>query len=125
MTNLCFNSKNMHSQLYWAKDWSEEKIQKNIDNSQLCYAAYDNDNNQIGFARVVTDFSTVAYLLDVVVDEPYRMKGVGTKLIKSILENQDLKDCSFVLATSSDAKSFYEKLGFEVKNEKYMLFRVQ
>lgn len=115
--------KKLYQQTYWAKNWSEEKIQKNIDNSQLCYAVYDSNNNQIGFTRVVTDFSTVAYLLDVIIDEPYRKKGIGTKLIKAILENEDLKDCSFVLATFSQAISFYEKLGFQVKNEKYMLFR--
>lgn len=49
--------------------------------------------------------------------------GIGTKLMKTILENDDLKDCSFILAASSQAMSFYEHLGFEIKNDKYMLFR--
>ncbi|MDR2073893.1 MAG: GNAT family N-acetyltransferase [Oscillospiraceae bacterium] len=110
--------------MYWTKNWSDEKIQKNIDNSTLCYGAYDEDGVQVGYGRVVTDFSTVAYLLDFVVDEPFRGKGIGTKLMKEILENESLNDCSFVLATSVQAKKFYESLGFQIKNEKYMLCRV-
>lgn len=114
----------LHKQMYWAKDWTDEKIKKNIDNSNLCYGAYDSKGNQIGFARAVTDFSTVCYILDVVVDEPYRCKGIGSELVKSILYNEDLKSCSFVLAASVQARSFYYKLGFEMKNDKYMVFRV-
>ena len=50
------------------------------------------NNKQIGFARVVTDYSTICYILDVVIDEAYRDMGIGTKLMKTILENDDLKD---------------------------------
>ena len=76
--------KELHQQMYWTKNWSEEKIRKNIDNSNLCYGAYDENGDQIGFARVVTDFSTVCYILDVVVDESHRNQGVGTKLMREI-----------------------------------------
>lgn len=117
--------KNLHEQMYWAKDWSDEKIQKNIDNSDICFGAYDEEHNntQIGFARVVTDFSTICYILDVVVDTAYRCCSIGTKLIKTILEKEELKECSFVLATSAQAKNFYKSLGFEIKDGKYMLFK--
>ncbi len=116
--------KEMHQQMYWTRDWSDEKIKKNIENSTLCYGVYDENDVQIGYARIVTNFSTVAYLLDVVVNEQFRGKGVGTKLMKSILENDKLKDCTFVLSTSAQAKKFYESLGFQIKNEKYMFCRV-
>ena len=90
--------KKLHQQMYWTKDWTDEKINLNIANSQICYGVYDGNNKQIGFARIVTDYSTICYILDVVIDESYRDMGIGTKLMKTILENDDLKDCSFVLA---------------------------
>ncbi len=116
--------KELHKQMYWAREWSDEKIHKNIDNSTLCYSIFDKDGNQIGFVRAVTDFSTICYILDLVVDESCRRVGIGTKLMKAILDNEDLKDCSFVLAPSVEARNFYEHLGFIIKNDKYMLFRV-
>lgn len=115
--------KELHQQMYWAKDWTDQKINLNIANSQICYGVYDRNNKQIGFARIVTDYSTICYILDVVIDESYRDMGIGTKLMKTILENDDLKDCSFVLAASYQARNFYEHLGFEIKNDKYMLYR--
>ena len=115
--------KKLHQQMYWTKDLTDEKINLNIANSQICYGVYDGNNKQIGFARVVTDYSTICYILDVVIDEAYRDMGIGTKLMKTILENDDLKDCPFVLAASYQARNFYKNLGFEIKNDKYMLYR--
>ncbi|MDR0404871.1 MAG: GNAT family N-acetyltransferase [Oscillospiraceae bacterium] len=78
------------------------------------------------FGETITDFSAAAYILDTVtvIDEAFRGKGIGTKLMKAVLENENLKDCSLVLATSVQTKKFYESLRFQIKNEKYMLYRV-
>ncbi len=115
--------KSLHEQMYWAQNCSDEKIQKNIDNSDICYGVHDATGNQIGYARVVTDYSTVAYLLDIVVDDKHRGRGIGTKLVNEILKNPELEGCTFVLSASEQARSFYKGLGFQLKDGRYMTYR--
>ncbi len=95
---------------YWAKDREYDIVKHSITNS-LCFGLYD-ESQQIGFARVVSDYSIFAYLADVFVDEKYRGKGLGKWLIKSICEYPQLKNVNrFVLATK-DAHGLYAQFGF-------------
>lgn len=94
---------------YWAKDRSIEKIEQSINNS-VCYSVYD-QKQQIGFARMVSDFASFGYLADVYIDEKYRGEGVGKMLLDSISSDVRWKDLLIILSTK-DAHDFYKKYGF-------------
>lgn len=96
---------------YWANDRSDEVIQKSMLKSD-CYGAFLIDNNQqIGFARIVTDDATFFWLCDVVVDEDYRGHGVGKKLMETIHQEPKYQPLAGMLGTL-DAHGLYEKIGF-------------
>jgi GNAT superfamily N-acetyltransferase len=75
---------------YWAKGRTLETVIKSIDNS-LCFGVYL-DENQIGFARVVTDFAIFAWVLDVFILEKYRGQGYGKELMNSIVTYESLQN---------------------------------
>jgi GNAT superfamily N-acetyltransferase len=102
---------------YWANERSKEKIDLSIQNS-LCFGVYDGVQ-QIGFARVVTDFATIYWVCDVYVDVEYQGQGVGKKLLKHIVEFSELKGLRAILRTR-DAQTFYQEFGFEVVNKEFM-----
>ncbi|MFA9557131.1 GNAT family N-acetyltransferase [Evansella sp. AB-rgal1] len=97
------------SDTYWVASRSKESIEVSIENS-ITFGLYK-EGRQIGFARVVTDKAVFSWLLDVVIDERYRGKGLGKWLIGCILEHPDIKHTSVALATK-DAHSFYEEFQF-------------
>ena len=102
---------------YWAKERTRETIAKAIENS-VCFGAYA-DGQQIGFARAVTDYATMFWLCDVVIDERYRGRGIGKALIESILHHGQLKSL-FSIIFSSDSQSLYEKYSFHLVNHHFM-----
>jgi len=108
---------------YWAKGRSMERVKKSIDNS-ICFGLYDSDDKMLGFARVVTDKVVFAYLMDLFVLEEHQGKGVGTMLVKHIVEHPDLQVRLWFLATKS-AHGMYEKFGFSGLSdpERYMFKR--
>ena len=69
-------------------------------------------NQQIGVARVVTDYSIFAYLCDVFIHENYRAHGLGKWLIQTIMEHPDLKDIRRWLLVTNDAHELYKQFGF-------------
>lgn len=77
---------------------------------------------------MVTDFSTIFYLLDSVIDVPYRNKGIANQAMKKFIDvvksKPEYKGCHISLYASEQAKPFYSRLGFNLTNDKYMLFRV-
>lgn len=101
------------SKAYWAADRPRDTIEKSIENS-ISFGIYT-DGRQIGFARVVTDKAVFSWLLDVVIDESYRGKGLGQWLVDCILEHPDIRETNMSLSTK-DAHLFYEKYGFK-RNE--------
>ena len=105
------------SKSYWANKRSKERIEESIKNS-ICIGIYDKEK-MIGFARVVTDYATMYWLCDVIIDEEYRGNGLGKKLIECITEMEELKGMFGILATR-DAHGLYEKYGFKKEPEKYM-----
>ena len=104
--------KKLLQQSYWAKERTLEKIEKSIEGS-LCFAFFDTESDKIvAFARVVTDFATMYYLCDVIVDEGHRGKGLGKMLVNRIAyEDERLKGLYGILLTS-DAQGLYSKYGF-------------
>lgn len=96
---------------HWAANRPLATIVKSIEHS-LCYGIYRN-SAQLGFARLVTDYSTYAYLCDVFIDEKYRGRGLSKWMMSCIMENPDLSQLRrFTLATK-DAHGLYEKFGFK------------
>jgi GNAT superfamily N-acetyltransferase len=99
------------SNTYWAKGRSEATMQLCIDHS-FNYGLYL-ANEQIGFARLVSDLGQFAYLMDVFVDEKYRGKGYGKKLMEYILSDEKFEQVKIWRLATSDAHGLYQKLGFK------------
>lgn len=103
----------------WAKHRTLETVHRSIANS-LCFGAFAGEEF-VGFARVVTDGCTFAYLCDVFVHESYRGRGISRRLLERILQHPDLIQYRrFVLATQN-AHGLYAKYGFQPVNEKMFM----
>ena len=101
----------------WAKHYTPEIVRGILQNS-LCMGAYL-DGIQVGFARCVTDYTTVFYLEDVVIAPEHRGHGVGKALVKATLEQEPICRLKGILVTD-DAFSLYEQFGFERDREIFM-----
>ncbi len=98
---------------YWAQDRDASVMRDAIANS-LNYAVFEtNTKRLVGFARVVTDHATVFYLCDVFIDEEFRRMGLGKALLDQILLHEEKLIGIDGLLKTRDAKSLYEKYGFE------------
>ena len=95
---------------YWARDRTEEQTKKAIENS-FCFGVYLGER-QIGFARVVSDCATFAYLGDVFIIEEFRGRGLSKWLMESILEHPDLQGLRRWVLATRDAHGLYEQFGF-------------
>lgn len=108
-------------QTYWASDRSNEVVAASCANS-LCFGLY-RGGEQIGFARLVTDEYTFAWLDDVLIDPAHRGSGLGTWLVKTALAHPLVKRVDVKLLGTRDAHSLYEKLGFSRDPGRYMAMR--
>jgi GNAT superfamily N-acetyltransferase len=99
------------SRSYWAKTRPRERTNLAYANS-LVLGLYE-DSRLIGMARVVTDFSVVAYLCDVFIHEDFRGQGLGKWLMQSMFEHPDLKHIRRWLLATDDAHGLYQQFGFE------------
>ncbi|WP_298506497.1 GNAT family N-acetyltransferase [uncultured Maribacter sp.] len=97
---------------YWGKGRTLEEVKSTIENS-LCFGVYTDEKVQIGFARVVTDYTFFGYIMDVIIDEKYQRKGIGKRLISFILNNKIIKNLSTVALKTKDAQELYIKYGFK------------
>jgi N-acetylglutamate synthase-like GNAT family acetyltransferase len=95
---------------YWSPGIPLDKVKKSIAGS-LCFGVYNNEQ-QVGFARMVTDSSSFAYLADVFIDEKCRGNGLGKWLIEAILAHPDLQDLRRIMLATKDAHTLYEQFGF-------------
>jgi N-acetylglutamate synthase-like GNAT family acetyltransferase len=95
---------------YWAKGIPRAVVERSIQHS-LCFGAYDGDR-QVGFARIVTDRATVAYLGDVFVLPEARKRGVSKLLMEAIVAHADLQGLRRWVLLTRDAHSLYQKYGF-------------
>ncbi len=99
---------------YWAKGVPREIVERSIANS-LTFGVYHiagENAEQVGFARVITDYATMAYLADVFVVETYRGKGLSKWLIESIRSHPDLQGLRRWLLATKDAHGLYRQFGF-------------
>jgi GNAT superfamily N-acetyltransferase len=100
---------------YWVPNIPIEVVKKSIDGS-ICFGVYEKQK-QIGFARVVSDKATFAYLGDVFIDEDYRGKGLSKWLMEIIINYPDLQGLRRWMLGTLDAHTLYEKFGFKPLEE--------
>jgi len=96
---------------YWGKGRTIEEVKKSIEHS-ICFGLYKADK-QIGFARILTDHTVIAYLMDVFILEEYRGKGFSKLLLKRIFEDERFKSIKKWMLATKDAHSLYTQFGFD------------
>ncbi|MFY9226511.1 MAG: GNAT family N-acetyltransferase [Blastocatellia bacterium] len=95
---------------YWATNIPMEIVKKSVENS-LCFGVYDN-GKQVGFARVISDYATFAYLADVFILPENRGKGLSKLLMQTIKTHPELQNLRRWMLATRDAHKLYEKFGF-------------
>ncbi len=95
---------------YWAQNRTFEQTKKAIENS-ICFGAYHGER-QVGFARVVSDKATFAYLGDVFIVSEYQGRGIGKMLMSAIIEHPELQGLRRWVLATRDAHGLYEQYGF-------------
>jgi GNAT superfamily N-acetyltransferase len=100
---------------YWAENIPGDIVQKSIDHS-LCFGIYSG-KAQLGFARLVTDKATFAYLADVFIIEDFRGKGLSKWLMQVIHAHPELQMLRRWMLGTRDAHGLYEQFGWKVLNE--------
>lgn len=110
------------SQSYWSPG-VPARIVKRAMKGSLCFGVYNNDK-QVGYARMVTDKATFAYMADVFIDEKHRGKGLAKWLVEMILAHPQLQGLRRILLATKDAHKLYEQCGFTTINnpERYMVY---
>ncbi len=98
------------SRSYWAEGIPLATVRKAIANS-LCVAAFYG-TEQVGFARLVTDYATFAYLADVYVLEARRGHGLSRRLVAALLEHPETQGLRRLMLVTRDAHGLYKKFGF-------------
>ena len=104
---------------YWAAGVTREVVERSIENS-LCFGLH-HGNEQVGFARVVTDRAAFAYLADVFVLTPHRGRGLGKWLIETVISHPDLQNLRRFFLGTADAHSLYERYGFRPVDSSRMM----
>ena len=97
---------------YWANKRSLEQTKTAIVNS-ICFGVYQGDR-QIGFARVISDKATFAYVGDVFILDDFRGRGLSKKLMRVMLEHPDLQGLRRWVLATKDAHGLYEQFGFSL-----------
>ncbi len=121
------NIKAIHKYLseesYWARGRTIDDVTKSIKHS-LCFGLF-HGKIQVGFARVVTDYTIFAWIMDVFILEKYKGLGLGYSLMNEIISHQELKMIKRWGLNTRDAQSFYKKFGFrQLKNPQYNMEKV-
>lgn len=105
----------LSNQSYWAQNIPKEVVQKSITNS-LCFGLYFN-GKQVGFARLVTDKATFAYLADVFILKEHQGKGLSKWLMEIIQSHPELQGLRRWMLGTRDAHGLYEQFGWTVLDE--------
>ena len=95
---------------YWAEGVPRDVVKRSIDNA-FCFGVFDREQ-QVGFARVITDRATYAYIGDVFILESHRGRGLSKLLMKAIMEHPELQGLRRWSLVTNDAQSLYQQFGF-------------
>lgn len=116
--------KYLNEESYWSQGIPVEKLHKAIAHS-LCFGVYK-ENSQAGFARVITDEATFAYICDLFILPGYRGLGLSKWLVQSIINHPDLQGLRRWSLATADAHGLYNQFGFTpiIRPERWMeIFR--
>ena len=102
----------MLSTSYWSEGIEKDEVMQGAANSALVIGAFL-DNEQIGYARVISDKTRFAYISDVIIDEPYRNQGIGIRLMEYLLNHESLSDVYQWMLSTRDNHSLYANFGFQ------------
>lgn len=118
--DLAFLHGFLSKEAYWCLNIPFDRVKRSVENS-LNFGLYHNDR-PIGYARIITDYSTIAYLGDVFVIPEYRGKGLSKWLLQQVMDHPDLQGLRRWLLLTADAHELYKKFGWLpiVKPERYM-----
>lgn len=115
------------SSSYWAEGVPKSVVAKAVENS-LCFAVLAVDTNseekQVGFARLITDSATFAYLADVYVLEEHRGKGLSKQMMQKIIEHPQLQGLRRMMLATRDAHGLYEQYGFTALTDQKMFMQL-
>lgn len=100
----------LSTEAYWCRGIPKYTVQAAIQNS-LCFGVYQN-KKQIGFARVISDFATIAYLGDVYILDEYRGKGLSKWLMETIMTHPNLQGMRRWILLTGDAQGLYRQFGW-------------
>ncbi|NVK25046.1 MAG: GNAT family N-acetyltransferase [Gammaproteobacteria bacterium] len=119
---------NFISNSYWAKAIPVEVMQKAIKNS-LCFGVFKQDNDgktteQVGFARVITDKATFAYLADVFILPAYQGLGLSKILVANIVAHPELQGLRRMMLATKDAHGLYQQYGFQPIDNPDLLMQI-
>jgi len=108
------------TQSYWSPGIPRAIVERAIEGS-LCFGVFF-QGRQVGFARVVTDSATFAYLADVFILEPHRGKGLSKRLMQFIFAHPNLQGLRRFMLATKDAHGLYEQFGFtELSHPKHLM----
>jgi len=102
------------SRSYWAENIPVETVERSIEGS-LCFGVFEGDK-QVGFARLVTDKATFAYLADVFIIEEHRGKGLCKWMMEAIMTYSELQGLRRIVLATRDAHGLYAQFGFTPLN---------
>ncbi|WP_339652328.1 GNAT family N-acetyltransferase [uncultured Maribacter sp.] len=97
---------------YWGKGRTLTEIEQTIENS-YCFGMYTLDNEQIGYARVVTDYTYFGYFMDVIILDKFQGQGFGKLLVEHMLADSVIKNLKTLALKTKDAHQLYERYGFK------------
>jgi N-acetylglutamate synthase-like GNAT family acetyltransferase len=97
---------------YWIRNYTAVQVLKSIEHV-IAFAVFNSKNEQVAFARVITDRYSFAYLSDVFVVKEERGKGISKKLMTYILSHPHLKELRRFMLATLDAQTLYEQFGFK------------
>jgi GNAT superfamily N-acetyltransferase len=102
----------LSTEAYWSPGVARDVVERSIENS-LPFGVYAEDGSQVGFARVVTDYATFAWLADVYIEQDHRGHGLGKRLVAEVLEHPDLQGLRRWMLGTADAHELYRRFGFD------------
>jgi predicted GNAT family N-acyltransferase len=103
----------LYKEVWWSKERSLEDTINCVQGSQICIGTLDNDDNLIGFTRVISDFIYKAIIFDVIVSKNHRGNGLGQKLMNLVKEHKELQKVKhFELYCLPEMEAFYSSFGF-------------
>ncbi len=110
----------LSKEAYWSLNIPFDRVKRAVENS-LNFGLYHNDR-QIGYARVITDYSTIAYLGDVFVITEYRGKGLSKWMMQQVMDHPDLQGLRRWILLTIGAHGLYEQFGWKMiaNPERYM-----